>query len=112
MKPQVPEMPQFDDEGTEMDLGACCHCKKVDGSVRNVLMLNKEASIPGTGWGCVVCDLPCNGAVSVMCDECMAKNHEPLEIVLGYPSDKQREPIRSTLKEFHHRSHTGLSGHC
>jgi len=47
------------DHGSDLlDLGACCACGRSDSLVRNVVMLEQRASVPGTGWGCLLCNLP------------------------------------------------------
>ena len=51
-------------------LGPCCQCECTDG-VRNIFLLNRRGAIPGRGWGCVVCGLPPDGAVAVLCDACV-----------------------------------------
>lgn len=73
------------------DLGSCCRCGKYGKSVRNILMIHQLAPTPGTGWGCVVCGLPTNGAVAVMCDACMYL--EPLLVCVGYPYENVRRKI-------------------
>lgn len=56
-------------EKTE-SLGTCCLCE-TDRNVRNILALPKKSPTPGTGWGCAVCDLPADGAMAVVCDDCL-----------------------------------------
>lgn len=51
------------------NLGTCCICGTAD-DVRVVLMLNKKCPTPGRGWGCLVCGLPEDGAVAVLCSDC------------------------------------------
>jgi hypothetical protein len=43
------------------DLGPCCICEVESHRVRNIIMLDKEAPIPGRGWGCLACGLPLIG---------------------------------------------------
>lgn len=62
-------------------------------------MLDRHASVPGTGWGCVVCGLPPDGAIYVCCDACLENEVRPREVIRGYPSDKQREPIENLSAE-------------
>lgn len=65
--------------------GPCCSCGAADQSVGNILLIPHPAPIPGTGWGCVVCNLPENGALAVVCDACMEDN-VPLQFVIsGFP---------------------------
>jgi hypothetical protein len=79
-----------DNEG--VGLGPCCCCGGIR-NVRNIVMLNSRASVPGTGWGCVVCGLPGDGASYICCDRCLNDQVAPRELILGYPVDCQREPI-------------------
>jgi hypothetical protein len=56
-------------------------------------MLSRRGSVPGTGWGCVVCGLPADGASYIACDKCLKADVPPREVILGYPADCLREPI-------------------
>lgn len=49
--------------------GKCCGCEKVTLLV-GIEFLPLRAPVPGTGWGCVVCDLPSDGAIAVFCGVC------------------------------------------
>lgn len=81
------------------NLGECCACGGT-ANVRNVLMLGKKAPIPGTGWGCVVCGLPMDGAVAVLCDGCLADEKKPMEACYGFPYENNRVSVNS-LKGSH-----------
>jgi hypothetical protein len=85
------------------DLGACCACGTFR-NVRNVVMLPFRAPEPGKGWGCVLCHLPNDGAVAVLCDDCQHYGILPFRICLGYPGDNKRLPMPSKLnrKPFGH----------
>jgi hypothetical protein len=76
--------------------GPCCICGG-DFKVRNVLMLHRKSPIPGRGWGCVVCKLPNDGAVAVLCDPCFkqlkAKKAKLRFACKGYPSKDGRVSI-------------------
>lgn len=75
-----------------INLGTCCSCGGTDG-VRNIMTLHKKAPEPGKGWGCVVCSLPSDGAVAVLCDECL-ETEQPIRFaVKGYPASGERVPI-------------------
>jgi hypothetical protein len=74
------------------DLGPCCNCGSTE-DVRNVLMLNHRAPVPGTGWGCVVCNLPHDGAVAVLCDSCADKGDPIRAVCVGYPKNGKRMPL-------------------
>jgi hypothetical protein len=81
------------------DLGPCCICETRVG-VTNILMLQRRAPIAGHGWGCVVCNLPSDGAVVVLCDGCMElfeAGAAPLFVCKGYPRTEGRMP----MTEFH-----------
>lgn len=60
-------------------------------------MLSKPAPVPGTGWGCVACGLPQDGAIAVVCDQCTELNRdlELKEVIMGYASGKMRVPIHA-----------------
>lgn len=51
-------------------LGTCCLCE-TDKEVRNILSLPKKSPTPGAGWGCMICELPPDGAMAVVCDACL-----------------------------------------
>lgn len=80
-------------EDEEMDLGPCCACERRGKSVRNIILLEKRSPVPGRGWGCVVCGLPPDGAVYVLCDDCLEKKAEPKFACRGYPAKDGRVPI-------------------
>ena len=85
------------------DLGACCACGKTDASVRNIVALDRLAPQPGTGWGCVICNLPANGAIVVLCDACRQHANPPLYACDGYAADKKRIPLNELpAGEFRH----------
>lgn len=76
-------------------LGLCCVCEAR--SARNVLTLPFRSMIPGHGWGCVVCDLPLNGAVAVLCDPCLDRYRDDETILTrccaGYPKQDGRVAV-------------------
>lgn len=84
-----------DDDGVP-SLGPCCGCTGTT-LVRNVIMLNQRAAVPGHGWGCVVCRLPFDGAYAVLCDGCLRAwqaNPATLKTACrGYPGTEGRIPI-------------------
>ena len=80
-------------------LGSCCVCGTFEG-VTNLITLHQRAPVPGTGWGCFLCQLPEDGAVAVTCDQCLR-----LKLVWachGYPHEGKRVPIESLEGEFDH----------
>lgn len=100
----------------DLNLGACCECGERD--CHNVMMLDFKAPIPGTGWGCVVCKLPQDGAVAVLCNSCMEtvnrENRTPRLVCVGYPYKNVREtaPVGEKRVHFDHvrQRHPELAG--
>ena len=76
-----------------LGLGPCCHCQQTGPAVRNVIMFTQRAPIAATGWGCFQCGLPNDGAVAVLCDDCMEASKPILFACVGYPRDAQRIPL-------------------
>lgn len=89
----------MEDDDDELNLGACCACGQIKPDVRNVMMLDYRAPVPGTGWGCIVCGLPTDGAVAVLCDECLLTH---AEIKFVYSGKNNRVSISNLKDEFHH----------
>jgi len=86
----------------DIDFGKCCACQGTE-NVRNIMMLDKLAPVLGTGWGCVVCNLPPDGAICVVCDGCLESGAAMTEVCMGFPKDKIRVPIHALAdKEFGH----------
>lgn len=75
-------------------LGMCCACGGAD-KVRNIVMLDKKAPMPGRGWGCVVCGLPSDGAVAVLCDDCAVIGAQIVWACTGYPMKGGRVLVSS-----------------
>lgn len=50
--------------------GACCACQS-EGPHRNLVTVKITAPEAGTGWGCIICGLEPNGAIAVLCDDCV-----------------------------------------
>lgn len=99
----------FNDENSDgserHDLGSCHACDRTNANganVRNILMLNLKCPVPGTGWGCIVCNLPSNGASSVLCDDCLAAGNKPKYAFAGYPLEKERIEINKLTDPFIH----------
>lgn len=96
---QLFEQQQGDDQagaGDAPDLGPCCNCGTTVG-VTNMVMLHRRAPVPGTGWGCMICRLPADGAVAVLCDGCLGQ--EVKAVCLGYPKEGRRTPVKSLAPE-------------
>jgi hypothetical protein len=82
----------------EIDLGPCCCCGGTE-DVRNLVSLPRKALVPGTGWGCVVCHLPGDGAIYVACDRCIEEHRPPFLVCNGYPVKKGRASIAELSDE-------------
>lgn len=92
-------------DGGEPDLpalGTCCACGQDGPTVRNIMMLDFRAPVPGTGWGCIVCDLPSDGAIAVLCDTCAENNAEIRDVCVGQPADNVRASIKTVQRPFGH----------
>jgi hypothetical protein len=65
--------------------------------VFSIVLLPLRAPTPGTGWGCLECGLPMDGAVAVLCGRCTTfwqLDHANLtHVVDGYPREGRRVPI-------------------
>lgn len=85
------------------DFGSCCTCGTTVGVV-NFMMLPYRGPTPGKGWGCVVCGLPADGAVAVLCDTCVESGRPIKFICTGYPNKDGRTPTDDTgvLTPFDH----------
>lgn len=57
---------------TGTDLGACCQCENRISS-GTFLLLPYLTDVIGTGWGCSLCFMPANGAISILCNDCYYK---------------------------------------
>ncbi|PHJ69182.1 hypothetical protein VF14_03355 [Nostoc linckia z18] len=91
-----------------LDLGACCGCETSEVKVTNILTIGKKTLLPGTGWGCMVCQLPLDGAIAVVCDGCLAQLEQGQEVLIKYAvygdaSNKQRCDINDLTEEFGHK---------
>ncbi len=95
-----------DYDARPLDLGKCCACNCTSESVQNLVMLDKKSPIPNTGWGCLTCGLPYDGAIAVVCDDCLQKLQSGQDIlkyaVLGYPTEKGRCNIADLTEDFDH----------
>lgn len=84
----------------EYDFGPCCICEKDDDTVRNVIALNFRAPTPKTGWGCAKCGRPSNGALVIVCDQCMEDHDKKIDtaikfVIRDFPAKKQRMAIEN-----------------
>jgi len=89
----------------DIDFGTCCVCGEEgteENPVRNGIMLKLRGPSPGKGWGCLICDLPVDGAMAFVCDRCLDLGFEksPIRwVVKGFIADKGRVSI-DVCKEF------------
>ena len=91
-----------EEENEELGLGPCCSCECTGPQVRNIIMVHKRAVVPGHGWGCVICNLPFDGASYVQCDDCFDLQREPVYACRGYPGKDGRIPITELTEPFDH----------
>jgi hypothetical protein len=86
--------------------GPCCACMREDsparGPLRNLVTLAVRTPVDGTGWGCLVCSLPSNGAVAACCDDCIAGGAPILHACRGYPTSGERVPVADLFEGWHH----------
>lgn len=82
------------------ELGPCCGCGRVGRDVRRVVQVPRLCPTPGRGWACLLCDLPADGAIAVVCGRCEARLEagEAWQEVLshacaGLPREDGRVPI-------------------
>jgi hypothetical protein len=84
------------------NLGPCCGCGASEG-VRSVMMLDRRGPTPGRGWGCLVCNLPADGAIAVLCDRCVVEDKPIRFVCRGYSATDGRIPVEGFRNEpFHH----------
>ena len=86
----------------DIDLGSCCACRKAGPTVRNIMTLPFRSPTPGFGWGCVVCHLPSDGAVAVLCDACLESGAPIVDVCHGYPKENMRMARESLTAAFDH----------
>lgn len=97
-----------------MDFGPCCACgREGEGiHVQNIIMLGQKAPTPGTGWACFQCGQPSDGAVSVVCNDCLNIGRPIRFAIDGYPKDKKRVPVESLKGEHEHDMSKHLEESC
>ena len=88
----------------DTNLGPCCICEGMT-NVHTILMLEQKAPIIGHGWGCVVCDLPPDGATAVVCDACIEEGDVESRLRFacrGFPASEGRVAIDELHGEHQH----------
>jgi hypothetical protein len=92
------------DDGPQR-MGRCCGCLVAEAGL-NVVMLNYRAPIPGHGWGCMICNLPPDGALAVLCDHCTDRLERGFDAVrfacVGFPGADQRVLVDTLTEAFDH----------
>lgn len=86
------------DNDDAFDFGPCCAYGQPGPTVRNIITLTQRAPVSGTGWGCLQCGLPSDGAIAVLCDACMEASAPIRFVCVGYSSNGQRVRVE-TLSE-------------
>lgn len=69
-------------------MGKCCNCGVADG--KNIVMLpryNPEVKNE-YGWGCTICDLPTQGLLTILCNECY--DQRPIKYKFAIIATKDR----------------------
>lgn len=91
-------------------LGSCCICQSHK-NIRNIIFLNRKCIVRGHGWGCAICHLPPDGAVAVLCENCMKLVEDGRAKIKyayrGYPGEDGRVPVEQLTEphEHNHRTH-------
>lgn len=71
----------------------------------NIVMLPFKSPSPGYGWGCFQCGLPMDGAIAILCDDCIGKYQTgtPIKYVaVGFPFKNDRVPVSELKEPFDH----------
>lgn len=91
-----------DDKGV---LGKCCACQGTQ--AKYIVFLSFKAPVAGTGWGCLVCHKPQDGAIAVLCQSCIDEKRQPTEMVYGDLANHERVQIVQETRRipFNHDYH-------
>lgn len=92
-----------DESDEPIDVGPCCACGTSGPSVRNIIALALKAPQAGKGWGCVVCGLPSDGAIAVVCDRCLELDMPIVEVCDGYATTGKRLNRIFVTEPFDHK---------
>ena len=94
-------------------LGTCCICGGRE-RVTTLLTLSVKGKVSGHGWGCVVCNLPSDGAVAVLCEICrplyQSGEKKLLIACMGYPATEGRIPISELTTPHMHDARVNHDG--
>lgn len=109
--PETDFVPLHEDEEIDLSeeedgpimIGPCCACRRTDVELRNLVMLHVRAPVLGTGWGCVVCGLPSDGALAIVCDACLEEDRPIVDAIEGYATKGQRVPRDTLTVPFEHK---------
>ncbi len=85
----------------EIDFGSCCCCER-ENKPRNLISIPVKGPVPGKGWGCYVCGLPCDGAIAVVCDECLAEQRPIKWVIYGWAAGGERVLLSTCAEPFGH----------
>lgn len=84
----------------DFNLGRCCACGGSDDVVNAVCLPHKTPY--AWGWGCACCGLPDQGAIAVLCDDCIAAEAPIREFVKGPVAENERAPIEELTEAWEH----------
>jgi hypothetical protein len=91
----------MDDGLPDYDYGSCCACGKYN-NPRNIITLSVKAPVPGSGWGCMQCMMPMDGAVAIICDECKESQAEIQWVVYDKIWLNERVLLSTCTEPFEH----------
>ena len=73
------------------DYGPCCICES-ETDVLNIIQLDYKVKSE-SGWGCIVCGVPAEGAVAIVCDPCFEKYSDTIEDEIRFLMDGRERRI-------------------
>jgi hypothetical protein len=98
----IPDKMYILDPNTLLRPPPCCACGKITPIAKNIILLDRRAPVPGTGWGCFICGLKADGAAAIICDDCL-KAKAPIKFALsGYLHERKLIPIETLTEPFSH----------
>lgn len=95
-------MATFDEYGT------CCVCES-EMETCGIIQLGYKVESE-SGWGCYQCGLPMEGAIAIVCGDCVDKHAETIEDQIKYLMDgkKGRFPVPPVEKRVTHEHDLSL----